>query len=131
MKPNIIILFRSFNPRIKHLKNILEAKGYNVIVIEDSLTFCMAIENIKLDLGIDVLFTEIILQKMDGVELLNRLVEFGAPFPILITSFHMEADQGKIFEKQDAFRYIPHSLNTNELLDLVIEATAYNLNVKY
>lgn len=100
MKHNVILLFRKDNWILKTLKETLEAEGYYVMI------------------------TEIMLPKMDGIQLLNILIDCGVSFPILITSFHVEAETGKAFEKQGAFRYIPYSRSPVELLDVVLEATA-------
>jgi len=131
MKPNIILLLRTNNWLIKTLKDLLEAEGYNVIILEDSLALYFAVINKKLDIDIDVLITELMLTKMDGAELTKRLTAHPVSFPILITSFHTTEEQGKELEEQGAFRYIHYPIDYNQLLDTVLEATAYSLDVKY
>lgn len=132
MKPNIVLLFRTDIWLIKVLKDLFEAEGYNVIILEDSLALYFAVVNKKLDIDIDVLITELMLAKMDGAELTKRLTTHPVSFPILVTSFFdTTEEQGREHEEQGAFRYIHYPIDYNQLLNTVLEATAYSLDVKY
>lgn len=75
------ILIVEDNPRVSELlKRGLESKGYRIYISEDAEDAVPIIEKIPLDLMI----TDVMLPKMDGITLVKKLRSEGNPIPIIM-----------------------------------------------
>jgi len=94
------------------LKEILADEGYDVDVAENGQQGCEMVEKEKYD----VIFCDIKMPVMDGVETLSRLTSMGIDSAIVMISGH--ADIGTAVEciKNGAFDFIQKPLDLNRIL---------------
>ena len=94
------------------LKDILKTENYMVDVVNDGLSAYDAILS-----GIyDLVLLDIMLPKMDGIEVLKRIREEGIDTPIIILSAKSEIEDRVKGLDYGADDYIPKPFNTTELL---------------
>ena len=94
------------------LKDILKTENYMVDVVNDGLSAYDAI----LSGTYDLVLLDIMLPKMDGIEVLKRIREEGIDTPIIILSAKSEIEDRVKGLDYGADDYIPKPFNTTELL---------------
>lgn len=121
----ILLLFRPGSSVAETFKEIFEFENlYHVTMMDNPI---LLLKNLKENPSqYDVIFLEVRMPIMDGVETLERLKAMNINTPILITSFHMHDKQGKKLEKKGAFKYVSSPCDLMELLSTVKEAVAAN-----
>jgi two-component system, NtrC family, nitrogen regulation response regulator NtrX len=94
------------------LKDVLEYEKYEVDLAEDGAS------GIKLfqDNSYDVVLCDIKMQKMDGIEVLQKLQEISSLTPVIMISGHGNIDTAVEAIKKGAFDFLEKPLDLNRLL---------------
>ncbi len=94
------------------LRDILEYEKYSVEEAEDG------VEAIKMIKGgnYDAVLCDIKMPKMDGIEVLDKIISEGYDFPVVMISGHGNIDTAVDAIKKGAFDYISKPLDLNRLL---------------
>ena len=101
------------------LKEILADEGYEVDVAEDGAQGCAMVDKEKYS----VVFCDIKMPGMDGVEVLDKMVEMGVDAAIVMISGHGDINTAVECIKKGAFDYIPKPLDLNRILITIKNAT--------
>ena len=101
------------------LKEILTDEGYDVDVAEDGAQGCAMVDKEKYS----VIFCDIKMPGMDGVEVLDKMVEMGVDAAIVMISGHGDINTAVECIKKGAFDYIPKPLDLNRILITIKNAT--------
>lgn len=101
------------------LKEILSEEGHIVDVAEDGLA------GVKLATSshYDVIFSDIKMPQMDGVEVLAKLVSEGLDTPVVMISGHADIGTAVDCIKKGAFDFIEKPLDLNRVLITIKNAT--------
>ena len=101
------------------LREILTEEGYVVDVAEDGVS------GVKAALGghYDVIFSDIKMPQMDGVEVLVKLVAEGVDSPVVMISGHADINTAVDCIKKGAFDFIEKPLDLNRVLITIKNAT--------
>jgi DNA-binding NtrC family response regulator len=94
------------------LKDILEYEKYSVDLAEDGMK---GIEKVKGN-SFDVILCDIKMPGMDGIEVLDQLVQLSPDTPVVMISGHGNIDTAVESIKKGAFDYIEKPLDLNRLL---------------
>jgi DNA-binding NtrC family response regulator len=94
------------------LKDILEYEKYSVDLAEDGIK---GIEKVKGN-SFDVVLCDIKMPGMDGIEVLEQLVQLSPDTPVVMISGHGNIDTAVESIKKGAFDYIEKPLDLNRLL---------------
>ncbi|MBL4752597.1 MAG: sigma-54-dependent Fis family transcriptional regulator [Flavobacteriales bacterium] len=100
------------------LREILEYEKYEVEEAADGMEGLKMIRAGKYD----AILCDIKMPKMDGVEVLEKLIEQGDDFPVIMISGHGNVDTAVDAIKKGAFDYISKPLDLNRLLITVRNA---------
>lgn len=101
------------------LKEILADEGYSVDVAEDGQQGCVMVDKEKYS----VIFCDIKMPGMDGVEVLDKMIEMGVDAAIVMISGHGDINTAVECIKKGAFDYIPKPLDLNRILITIKNAT--------
>lgn len=101
------------------LKEILADEGYDVDVAEDGQQACAMVDKEKYS----VIFCDIKMPGMDGLEVLDRMNEMGVDAAIIMISGHGDIMTAVECIKKGAFDYIPKPLDLNRILITIKNAT--------
>jgi DNA-binding NtrC family response regulator len=104
------------------LKDILEFEKHQVTVAENGKTGLEAAQNAIFDL----IFSDIKMPEMDGIELLGHLLEKGVEAPIVMISGHGNIETAVECIKKGAFDFIEKPIDLNRLLITVRNALERN-----
>jgi DNA-binding NtrC family response regulator len=100
------------------LKEILEYEGYEVNLAEDGLKgITMAVDG-----NYDIIFCDIKMPKMDGLEVLEKLKEKEVDSSVIMISGHGSIDTAVDALKKGAFDFIQKPLDLNRILVTVRNA---------
>lgn len=94
------------------LKDILEYEKYEVDLAEDGIK---ALDKVK-TAHYDIILCDIKMPGMDGIEVLEKLVEYIPDTPVVMISGHGNIDTAVESIKKGAFDYIEKPLDLNRLL---------------
>ena len=94
------------------LKEILEYEKYAVELAEDGAKGLEKVKNAEFD----VILCDIKMPGLDGIEVLEKLVEFTPDTPVVMISGHGNIDTAVDSIKKGAFDYIEKPLDLNRLL---------------
>ncbi|MFK7757532.1 MAG: sigma-54-dependent transcriptional regulator [Flavobacteriales bacterium] len=108
------------------LKEILEYEKYSVETAEDGPT---ALHILKKD-KFDVIFCDIKMPKMDGIEVLGKMKEIGVEAPVIMISGHGTVDTAVEALKNGAYDFIQKPLDLNRILVTLRNATDQSVLVK-
>ena len=100
------------------MSEILSDEGYEVEVAENGQQACQMVEKEKYD----VIFCDIKMPVMDGMETLDRLTSMGIDSAIVMISGHAELTQAVECIKKGAFDFIEKPLDLNRILITVKNA---------
>ncbi len=100
------------------LKDILEIESYQVDVIESGIE---ALALIK-DCTYDIIFSDIKMPQMDGIELLQKIKENNVESPIIMISGHGNIETAVDCIKKGAYDFIEKPIDLNRLLVVVRNA---------
>lgn len=101
------------------LKEILADEGYDVEVAENGVQGCAMVEKEKYS----VIFCDIKMPEMDGMEVLDRLAEMGVDAAVVMISGHGDIDTAVECIKKGAFDFIQKPLDLNRILITIKNAT--------
>ena len=101
------------------LKEILADEGYDVDVAEDGAQGCAMVDKEKYS----VIFCDIKMPGMDGLEVLDKLVAMGVDSAVVMISGHGDIDTAVECIKKGAFDYIQKPLDLNRILITIKNAT--------
>ena len=101
------------------LKEILTDEGYDVDVAENGAQGCSMVEKEKYS----VIFCDIKMPEMDGMEVLDRLSSMGIDSSIVMISGHGDIDTAVECIKKGAFDFIHKPLDLNRILVTIKNAT--------
>ena len=108
------------------LKDILEYEKYEVSEAEDGLK---GLELAQKD-TFDMIFCDIKMPKMDGIEVLQKIMEINDEIPVVMISGHGNIDTAVECIKKGAFDYIAKPIDLNRLLITVRNALDKKVLVK-
>ncbi len=101
------------------LKEILADEGYDVDVAENGTLGCEMADKEKYS----VIFCDIKMPQMDGMEVLERLGQMGVDSAIVMISGHGDIDTAVECIKKGAFDFIQKPLDLNRILITIKNAT--------
>ena len=101
------------------LKEILADEGYEVDVAENGVEGCEMAEKERYS----VIFCDIKMPQMDGMEVLSTLVERGIDSAVIMISGHGDIDTAVECIKKGAFDFIQKPLDLNRILITIKNAT--------
>ena len=101
------------------LKEILADEGYDVDVAENGAQGCAMVEKEKYS----VIFCDIKMPEMDGMEVLDRLTQMGIDAAVIMISGHGDIDTAVDCIKRGAFDFIQKPLDLNSILITIKNAT--------
>lgn len=94
------------------LKEILTDEGYEVDTAEDGAAAIAAVEKDKYD----IIFCDIKMPNMDGIEVLDKLMEMGVDAAVVMISGHGDIDTAVECIKKGAFDFVQKPLDLNRIL---------------
>ncbi len=94
------------------LKDVLEYEKYEVFLAEDGVS---GIDMFSQD-AFDVVLCDIKMAKMDGIEVLQKLLEISTDVPVIMISGHGNIDTAVDSIKKGAFDFLEKPLDLNRLL---------------
>ena len=94
------------------LKEILEFEGFNVVDAEDGESGL----SIMKQQSIDLVFCDIKMPKMDGVEVLEQIIQYHEGLPVVMISGHGTIETAVEAIKKGAFDFIEKPLDLNRIL---------------
>ena len=101
------------------LKEILADEGYDVDVAENGSQGCEMADKEKYS----VIFCDIKMPGMDGMEVLDRFAEMGIDSAVVMISGHGDIDTAVECIKKGAFDFIQKPLDLNRILITIKNAT--------
>lgn len=101
------------------LKEILADEGYDVDVAENGAQGCAMVDKEKYS----VIFCDIKMPEMDGMEVLDRLSQMGVDSAVIMISGHGDIDTAVECIKKGAFDFIQKPLDLNRILITIKNAT--------
>jgi len=101
------------------LKEILADEGYDVDVAENGAQGCAMVDKEKYS----VIFCDIKMPEMDGMEVLDRLGQMGVDSAVIMISGHGDIDTAVECIKKGAFDFIQKPLDLNRILITIKNAT--------
>ncbi len=101
------------------MKDILSFEGHEVIVAENGMEGLVAVKNDKPE----VVFCDIKMPKMEGIEVLERIKEFSTDTPVIMISGHGTIDTAIEAIKKGAYDFIEKPLDLNRILITIKNAT--------
>ena len=101
------------------LGEILTDEGYEVDTAEDGAVALQKVEKEKFD----VIFCDIKMPGMDGIEVLGKLTEMGIDAAVVMISGHADIDTAVDCIKKGAFDFVQKPLDLNRILITIKNAT--------
>ena len=101
------------------LKEIVIDEGYDVDVAENGAQGCEMVDKEKYS----VIFCDIKMPEMDGMEVLDRLAEMGVDSAVVMISGHGDINTAVECIKKGAFDFIQKPLDLNRILITIKNAT--------
>jgi len=103
----------------KALKEILEYEQHEVEVAADGIEGLDLLDQNRYD----IVFCDIKMPRMDGIEVLEKIVEMGIDVPVIMISGHGTVDTAVEAIKKGAFDFIEKPLELNRLLVIIKNAS--------
>lgn len=104
------------------MKDILSFEGHEVMVAENGMEGLVSIKSGKPD----VVFCDIKMPQMEGIEVLERIKEFSHETPVIMISGHGTIDTAIEAIKKGAYDFIEKPLDLNRILITIKNATDKN-----
>ena len=101
------------------LKEILADEGYEVDVAENGLQGIEMVDKEKYN----IIFCDIKMPEMDGIEVLDKLIQMGVDSAVVMISGHGDIDTAVECIKKGAFDFIRKPLDLNRILITIKNAT--------
>lgn len=104
------------------MKDILSFEGHEVVIAENGMEGLVALKSEKPE----VVFCDIKMPKMEGIEVLERIKEFSSEVPVIMISGHGTIDTAIEAIKKGAYDFIEKPLDLNRILITIKNATDKN-----
>ena len=101
------------------MKDILSFEGHDVVLAENGMEGLVAVKSEKPE----VVFCDIKMPKMEGIEVLQRIKEFTTEVPVIMISGHGTIDTAIDAIKKGAYDFIEKPLDLNRILITIKNAT--------
>lgn len=101
------------------MKDILSFEGHEVVLAENGMEGLVAVKSEKPA----VVFCDIKMPKMEGIEVLERIKEFTPDTPVIMISGHGTIDTAIEAIKKGAYDFIEKPLDLNRILITIKNAT--------
>lgn len=105
------------------MKDILQYKGHEVVLAENGMEGLVSVKSEKPD----IVFCDIKMPKMEGIEVLERIKEFSADTPVIMISGHGTIDTAIEAIRKGAYDFIEKPLDLNRILITIKNATDKHL----
>lgn len=108
------------------MKDILSFEGHEVVLAENGMEGLTAVKRDKPEL----VFCDIKMPKIEGIEVLKRIKEFTAETPVIMISGHGTIDTAIDAIKSGAYDFIEKPLDLNRILITIKNATDKTLLIQ-
>ena len=105
------------------IKDILQYEGHEVVLAENGMEGLVSVKSEKPD----IVFCDIKMPKMEGIEVLERIKEFSADTPVIMISGHGTIDTAIEAIRKGAYDFIEKPLDLNRILITIKNATDKHL----
>ena len=105
------------------MKDILQYEGYEVVLAENGMEGLVSVKSEKPD----VVFCDIKMPKMEGIEVLERIKEFSADTPVIMISGHGTIDTAIEAIRKGAYDFIEKPMDLNRIPITIKNATDKHL----
>lgn len=105
------------------MKDILQYEGHEVVLAENGMEGLVSVKSEKPD----IVFCDIKIPKMEGIEVLERIKEFSADTPVIMISGHGTIDTAIEAIRKGAYDFIEKPLDLNRILITIKNATDKHL----
>lgn len=105
------------------MKDILQYEGHEVVLAENGMEGLVSVKSEKPD----IVFCDIKMPKMEGIEVLERIKEFSADTPVIMISGHGTIDTAIEAIRKGAYDFIEKPLDLNRILITIENATDKHL----
>ena len=105
------------------MKDILQYEGHEVVLAENGMEGLVSVKSEKPD----IVFCDIKMPKMEGIEVLERIKEFSADTPVIMISSHGTIDTAIEAIRKGAYDFIEKPLDLNRILITIKNATDKHL----
>ena len=105
------------------MKDILQYEGHEVVLAENGMEGLVSVKSEKPD----IVFCDIKMSKMEGIEVLERIKEFSADTPVIMISGHGTIDTAIEAIRKGAYDFIEKPLDLNRILITIKNATDKHL----
>lgn len=105
------------------MKDILQYEGHEVVLAENGMEGLVSVKSEKPD----IVFCDIKMPKMEGIEVLERIKEFSADTPVIMISGHGTIDTAIEAIRKGAYDFIEKPLDLNRILIMIKNATDKHL----
>ena len=105
------------------MKDILHYEGHEVVLAENGMEGLVSVKSEKPD----IVFCDIKMPKMEGIEVLERIKEFSADTPVIMISGHGTIDTAIEAIRKGAYDFIEKPLDLNRILITIKNATDKHL----
>ena len=105
------------------MKDILQYEGHEVVLAENGMEGLVSVKSEKPD----IVFCDIKMPKMEGIEVLERIKEFSTDTPVIMISGHGTIDTAIEAIRKGAYDFIEKPLDLNRILITIKNATDKHL----
>ena len=105
------------------MKDILQYEGHEVVLAENGMEGLVSVKSEKPD----IVFCDIKMPRMEGIEVLERIKEFSADTPVIMISGHGTIDTAIEAIRKGAYDFIEKPLDLNRILITIKNATDKHL----
>lgn len=105
------------------MKDILQYEGHEVVLAENGMEGLVSVKSEKPD----IVFCDIKMPNMEGIEVLERIKEFSADTPVIMISGHGTIDTAIEAIRKGAYDFIEKPLDLNRILITIKNATDKHL----
>ena len=105
------------------MKDILQYEGHEVVLAENGMEGLVSVKSEEPD----IVFCDIKMPKMEGIEVLERIKEFSADTPVIMISGHGTIDTAIEAIRKGAYDFIEKPLDLNRILITIKNATDKHL----
>ena len=105
------------------MKDILQYEGHEVVLAENGMEGLVSVKSEKPD----IVFCDIKMPKMEGIEVLERIKEFSEDTPVIMISGHGTIDTAIEAIRKGAYDFIEKPLDLNRILITIKNATDKHL----
>ncbi len=105
------------------MKDILQYEGHEVVLAENGMEGLVSVKSEKPD----IVFCDIKMPKMEGIEVLERIKEFSADTPVIMISGHGTIDTAIEAIRKGAYDFIEKPLDLNRILITIKNVTDKHL----